>query len=88
LPAVKSEHLTGRRLIQPLIYHRIDRTLSPRFISDHENSGEKKEKHSLTLVFGGGEGQLHALATLPQEKSPWYVWIEGSRSKISALAEN
>jgi len=81
---VRSKHLTGRGLIHPLIYHRIDRTLSPCFASDHEN----KEEHSLTLVFGGGEGQLHALATLPQEKSPWYAWIEGSRRKISAPAEN
>jgi len=70
------------------MYHRIDRTLSPRFDSDHEHSGKKKEEHSLTLVFGGGEGQLHALATLPQEKRTWYVWIEGSRRKISAPAEN
>jgi len=66
----------------------IDRTLSPRFASDHENSGKKKEEHALTVVFGRGDGQLHALTTLPQEKSPWYVWIEGSRRKISAPAEN
>jgi hypothetical protein len=61
---------------------------SPHFASDHENSGKKKEEHSLNLVFGKGEDQLHALATLPQEKSPQYVWIEGSRRAISASAEN
>jgi hypothetical protein len=85
---VRSKHLTGRGLKQPLIYRRIDRTLSPHFASDHENSGKKKEEHSLTLVFGGDEDQLHALATLSQEKSPRYVWIEGSRRTISAPAEN
>lgn len=58
---------------QPLIYRRIDRMLSPCFASDHANSRKKKEKHSLNLIFEGGDGQLHALATLPQEKSPWYV---------------
>jgi hypothetical protein len=62
--------------------------LSSHFASDHENSGKKKEEHSLNLVFGGGEHQLHALATLPQEKSPQYVWIEGSRRTILAPAEN
>jgi hypothetical protein len=86
LPEVRSKHLTGRGLI--LIHHRIDKTLSPCSASDHENSGKKKEKHSLTLAFGGGDGQLHAFATLPQEKSPWYVWIEGLRRKISPPAEN
>jgi hypothetical protein len=73
---------------QPLIYRRIDRTLSPHFASDHANSGKMKEKHSLNLIFEGGDGQFHALATLPQEKNPWYVRIGGSWRKISAPAEN
>jgi hypothetical protein len=57
LPAVRSKHLTGTGIIQPLIlvYHRADVKFSAHFASDHESFGEKEKKHSLILVSGRGE---------------------------------
>lgn len=61
------------RATQPLIHNRID-ALLPMLYTRPWQFWEKERKALLNLgIWKRLSGQLHALATLPQEESLWYV---------------